>query len=200
MYRFFLYKDMEICFTEDKLNFSEHCHTSSYIASFILKGSAVLKKINKSSILNSGDFFTVKPYENHSLYSEYPVSMISICIKNQSRYAEPSNIYELSRNRIERNPEEIICIDELCKEIYVSKYYYIRKFKEVSGLAPHKFQIQCRIRKAQRLLLNGENIVKVSADSGFYDQSHFDKYFRKIVGLSPTEYIKSVSNFLQAEI
>ncbi len=68
---------------------------------------------------------------------------------------------------------------------------------EVSGLTPHKFQIQCRIRKAQKLLLNGENIVNVSVAVGFYDQSHFDKYFRKIVGMTPKDYIKSVSNFLQ---
>jgi len=188
---------MEICLTEDRLNFDEHCHTSSYILSFILYGSAVLKKMNKSRILQSGDFFTVKPYENHSLYSEFPVFMINICLKKQSEYSETVNIYESSRNSIEKNPENTLCIDKLCSEIYISKYYYIRKFKEVSGLTPHKFQIQCRIRKAQKLLLNGENIVDVSLAAGFYDQSHFDKYFKKIVGISPKDYIKSVSNFLQ---
>lgn len=84
-------------------------------------------------------------------------------------------------------------------EIYVSKYHYIRKFKEIAGITPHKFQIQNRIRKSQKLLLNQNSIADVSIIIGFYDQSHFDKYFKKIVGVSPVEYICSVSNFLQAK-
>ena len=107
--------------------------------------------------------------------------------------------FEVSRNKIEQFPEYDNTIEQFADEIYVSKYHYIRRFKEISGLTPHKFQIQSRIRKSQKLLISQNSIADISLIVGFYDQSHFDKYFKKIVDISPTEYICSVSNFLQAK-
>lgn len=108
-------------------------------------------------------------------------------------------LFTISRSEIETNPEQENDIEYYAQKSYVSKYHFIRKFKEIAGLTPHKFQIQSRIRKAQHLLLMGESVADTAMLTGFFDQSHFDKYFRKIVGMSPTEYVMSVRNFLQDE-
>ena len=47
------------------------------------------------------------------------------------------------------------------------------------------------------MLIAGMSIADTAVFLGFFDQSHFDKYFKKIVGLSPKEYMRSVRNFLQ---
>ena len=112
-------------------------------------------------------------------------------------YSE-SGVFVISRNIIEQCPERNKTIEQLAGEIFTSKYHYVRKFKEISGLTPHKFQIQSKIRKSQQLLPDACSIADIALFLGFYDQSHFDNHFRKIVGISPTEYICSVSNFLQA--
>lgn len=91
-------------------------------------------------------------------------------------------------------PENNKNLNVFSKEIHISKYYLLRKFKNNVGMTPHKFHIQCKIRKAQRLLDNEKRIIDISNEMGFYDQSHFDKSFRKIVGISPFEYISSVEN------
>ena len=56
------------------------------------------------------------------------------------------------------------------------------------GLTPHQFQLQNRIRKAQRLIHNAETMTEVALSTGFCDQSHFIKQFEKQVGLPPLTY------------
>ena len=82
-------------------------------------------------------------------------------------------------------------LDKLAKDLYLSKYYLIRKCKRNLGLTPHKFHLQNRIRKAQTLLFTNKSVTEASVDTGFYDQSHFDRSFKNIVGISPTEYLAS---------
>lgn len=229
--------DTEICF-------EEHCHTSDFVITLVVKGDATLKK-EKAHVLHTNDIFIILPYEPHSLISDNKISLISMCIKKQTVYTldftayqscietsltaisskidikenqyslfyayaldiyrnhhvrqAKQDAFEVSRNKIEQFPEYDNTIEQFADEIYVSKYHYIRRFKEISGLTPHKFQIQSRIRKSQKLLISQNSIADISLIVGFYDQSHFDKYFKKIVGISPTEYICSVSNFLQAK-
>lgn len=109
------------------------------------------------------------------------------------RAGNPEQI-EYLKNKIIDFPEEELTLNKMSEEAYISKYHLIRKFKNGIGLTPHQFQIQNRIRKAQHLLRNGDSIVEASLKMGFYDQSHFNKYFQKIVGISPTEYLASGQN------
>lgn len=109
----------------------------------------------------------------------------------QSRSDIPTEICTVSDIIVE-NPEQEISLNDLSERTYISKYYLIRKFKRSVGLTPRHFQIQTRIRKAQKLLCSGAKIAEAAADMGFYDQSHFNKYFNKIVGITPREYIGSI--------
>lgn len=117
-------------------------------------------------------------------------------------------VYELQRTHSKESEDDIallldrlinplnhhLTLEQLANEIYISKYHLIRKCKSTLGMTPHKFQMQNQIRKAQNMLLTGKSITEVSLSAGFYDQSHFDKYFRKIVGISPSEYLNSRKN------
>lgn len=94
-------------------------------------------------------------------------------------------------DRITIHPEHELPIETLAADIFVSKYYLIRKFKRSMGMTPHQFHIQNRIRKAQSLLNAEQTISSIAVEMGFYDQSHFDKAFQKIVGISPSEYVDS---------
>lgn len=56
-----------------------------------------------------------------------------------------------------------------------------------------EFQIQCKVRKAQKLLEKEKRVCEVTYDAGFCDQSHLDRCFQKIVGLTPKEYKEASS-------
>ncbi len=96
------------------------------------------------------------------------------------------------REILETMPESEMTLEGLLRNRYISKYHFIRKFKRFIGLTPHQFQIQNRIRKAQRLITKGNSITQVALDTGFYDQSHFNRCFKRIVGITPSEYLHSV--------
>lgn len=91
-------------------------------------------------------------------------------------------------------PEKVLRIEDMAQNIGMSPYHMIRKFKTACGLTPHQFQIQCRIRKAQKLLEKEKRVTEVAYATGFCDQSHFDRCFHKIVRLTPSEYKQSVKH------
>lgn len=101
-------------------------------------------------------------------------------------------------DKITGHPEQELPIETLAADIFVSKYYLIRKFKSSIGMTPHQFCIQNRIRKSQGLLDEEKTIGRIAAEMGFYDQSHFDKAFQRIVGISPSEYVRSKKQIEQS--
>lgn len=111
---------------------------------------------------------------------------------------ETDSTQSAARNALTQLTQAEMHLDNLSRSVFMSKYHFIREFKKIIGLTPHHFQIQNRIRKAQRLLEKYENetITKVALATGFCDQSHFIRCFKKIVGLTPSQYIKA-QNTLQ---
>ena len=96
-------------------------------------------------------------------------------------------IHDLKR-QLELYPECKLSVEEMAQNAFLSKYHFIRSFKAEVGLTPHQFQIQNRIRKAQRLIHETDTITEVALTTGFCDQSHFIKQFEKYVGLPPLTY------------
>ena len=110
-------------------------------------------------------------------------------LKNHTPY-----IHDLKR-QLELYPECKLSVEEMAQNAFISKYHFIRSFKAEVGLTPHQFQIQNRIRKAQRLIHETDTITEVALTTGFCDQSHFIKQFEKQVGLPPLTY-KSYSRII----
>ncbi|MDN3956345.1 AraC family transcriptional regulator [Sporolactobacillus laevolacticus] len=81
-----------------------------------------------------------------------------------------------------------ITIDELSEQFGINKYQLIRQFHSCTGLTPQKYLINLRINEAKKMLQNNRPIADVAIASGFYDQSHFDKYFKAYTGVVPMNY------------
>jgi AraC-like DNA-binding protein len=60
-------------------------------------------------------------------------------------------------------------------------------FSRATGMPPHAYQIQLRIMRA-KLLLKKWPIASVAALTGFVDQSHFTRQFKRLVGVTPAQY------------
>jgi AraC-like DNA-binding protein len=72
-----------------------------------------------------------------------------------------------------------------------SRFHFIRRFKATSGMTPHAWLLRRRLERARVSLLDPrQSITAVSADMGFYDQSHFARMFRRAYGIAPTAYRK----------
>lgn len=99
------------------------------------------------------------------------------------------------KEQLELHPEDTFCVSSMAQQAFISKYHFIRSFKKEVGLTPHQFQIQNRIRKAQRSISKTETIAEAALLAGFWDQSHFTKQFEKYVGLTPSDYKRSYHTF-----
>jgi transcriptional regulator GlxA family with amidase domain len=68
----------------------------------------------------------------------------------------------------------------------LSQAYFSRAFKASTGMAPRRWHLTERVRRAQQIMLEtGDSLAEVALASGFADQSHFTRAFRDITGQSP---------------
>lgn len=81
-----------------------------------------------------------------------------------------------------------IGLDELATAAGIGKFRLIRLFRERTGLPPHALQLAHRIGRARRLLEAGETIAQTAAATGFTDQSHLHRHFRRSLGVTPRQY------------
>ncbi len=69
-----------------------------------------------------------------------------------------------------------------------SRFALFRAFKAAYGLAPSDYQRQLRLRAARRLIAAGHSLADAAARSGFTDQAHLTRWFRRCYGITPGTY------------
>lgn len=94
---------------------------------------------------------------------------------------------------IDENYTQNISLDCLEKELSLNKYYLSHVFKEKTGLTIVEYVHYRRIAEAQKRLKDKEQKpIDICYSCGFNNMQHFYRVFRKITGLSPEKYRKSI--------
>jgi AraC-like DNA-binding protein len=70
----------------------------------------------------------------------------------------------------------------------MSPFALLRAFRDETGLPPHAYLNQLRVRLARRLLDGGLAPAVVAAEAGFADQAHLTRHFKRVVGVPPGAY------------
>ena len=176
-----------------------HTHAEHLTLGIVEEGSVCIVMEGKSKIYSAGDEFQIPPDVLHELkpVDDKGYSMLVTCVRAQTgsredESGESSKLLELKDSILDQ-PENLYLIEEMARDTNISPFHLIRKFKKMYGLTPHQFQIQCKVRKAQKLLEEEKSVCEVTYDAGFCDQSHLDRCFQKIVGLTPKEYKEASS-------
>ena len=90
---------------------------------------------------------------------------------------------------IDANIAENLELDKLAEVAELNLYHFARGFKQSTGVSPHQHVLRKRIDRAKEFLRDSRlSVLDASARTGFVDQSHFSKVFRRIVGVAPSEY------------
>lgn len=84
-------------------------------------------------------------------------------------------------------------LERLAREVGVHPVYLGRAFREAYGCAPGEYLRRLRVERAQRALAGDGGIADVALDSGFCDQSHLNRVFKKQTGLTPGHYRRLVA-------
>ncbi len=73
----------------------------------------------------------------------------------------------------------------------ISEVYFRKLFVKTFSTTPHEYIVNLRIEKAKRMLLEGKNVSETAQLCGFSNLYYFSGAFKKIVGASPSEYVKT---------
>ena len=115
----------------------------------------------------------------------------SLCL--DSSYAGNLHMHEIQAavRFIEGNYMNMISIEDITDHVHVSKYYFIRLFKQYMGMTPYSYLINYRINRS-KILLRTENISvgEIAGKTGFADVSNFITQFKKQTGQKPMDYRK----------
>lgn len=83
---------------------------------------------------------------------------------------------------------ERVTLEEVSRLVHVSPFHLCREFRKTFGLPPHQFRLNARVEASRQLLKAGTSVSAAALATGFADQSHFTRHFKRIVGLTPGQF------------
>jgi len=81
-----------------------------------------------------------------------------------------------------------ITLDDIARAGGLGRFHALRTFRDEVGLPPHAYLKQCRVNRAAALLARGVRPADAAADAGFADQSHLNRAFKAVYGITPGIY------------
>lgn len=116
------------------------------------------------------------------------LSLVSNQIVVQQRNEEPPVIAR-AKEYIAAHQAEDLTLTEVARSVNTSTFYFCKMFKKVTGLNFTDYVSRIRIEKARSLLLNRNlRVSEIAFEVGFQSLTHFNRVFKKILGVSPTRY------------
>ena len=109
---------------------------------------------------------------------------------------DPPSFRRLVRAR-ELLAEDDCPIAAIADEVAISQYHFIRQFAALYGTTPHQFRTAERVARAKQLLSAGRPVTDVCFETGFNNLSNFNRQFRKLCGLPPSEYRRHAKRNMQ---
>jgi AraC-like DNA-binding protein len=98
-----------------------------------------------------------------------------------------------AKTYIQNNLEEPFCLDDISERFNINRWQLSRKFKPLFGVTLFQHIHASKMVKAKELLSQNNSIIGVAHDLGYSDQSHFTRFFKRFVGISPNKWVKLVS-------
>jgi AraC family transcriptional regulator len=90
---------------------------------------------------------------------------------------------------IEKHLAEEISLTTLAEVADLSLYHFARAFTQSFGVPPHRYHMARRMDRARSLLQKPAlSVTQIGIQLGFRESSSFTKAFRRLTGLTPTEY------------
>ncbi|WP_298486748.1 AraC family transcriptional regulator [uncultured Maribacter sp.] len=166
----------------------------------------VIKKINNGQVLFFKDniiynqkifgelyFLSLNFKKSNIQFEKRLKSVLTSLISEYSSHKEINNVTKHHfQSFVSNTPINTFSLSKTASQFGMSKYKFIRLFKQETGLTPNNFILLKKIEKSKEMLKNGNSIFDVAIDCGFYDNSHFYKNFKRFIGVNPLEFQNAV--------
>ncbi len=119
-------------------------------------------------------------------YAELLTLSVPLCVGRKA----DATVEQVAAQVTER-PERPFTLEEMAACAGLSVSAFSARFRTRYGMAPQRYFLEWRIKQSTYLLLRGAGVAETAARLGFYDAYHFSRTFRRHIGCSPTEYVRT---------
>lgn len=112
-------------------------------------------------------------------------------MENNSREREARQLHAVDRAKVfvSQNYQQDISMEQTAEYVNLSPYYFSKLFKLQTGETFVDYVTRLRIGKAKQMLrIEAFSLKEISYEVGYNDPNYFSRVFKKITGVTPTEY------------
>ncbi|HBC88303.1 MAG TPA: hypothetical protein DCZ94_15230 [Lentisphaeria bacterium] len=149
-----------------------------------------------------------KPGTERSFWETQSIfySIIELLHKNTAKMTDRENSWAISSDKVQTEDElfiekvesfmrkklsEYVELEDIASFLNVSPSTLSHKYRKLTGRSPLDSLLNMRINEAKTLLLRGDKLKTIAEKTGFYDEFHFSKTFRKRTGLPPRKFLRN---------
>ncbi len=136
-------------------------------------------------------------YELHELLNE----RVSLFFSSAGSLGEEnSTVYLIKQFIADRYQDEALSVKDISAHVMLSSSYVCTLFKNDTGMTLNQYLTEYRIGRAKKLLADPRyKIIDISAKVGYSDGNYFGKIFKRVCGMSPSEYREKETAALRGE-
>ncbi|WCM18084.1 AraC family transcriptional regulator [Paraburkholderia bryophila] len=95
-----------------------------------------------------------------------------------------------AREHLLASLEHTVTLDELAAAAGRDRWSLSRDFRALFGTSPHRYLTMRRLDRVRQLVVHGTSLADAAAASGFSDQSHMTRHFKRAWGVAPAQWLK----------
>lgn len=130
------------------------------------------------------------------LYLQFAARLFERHVRDAPAMAEPGqedSAIKLARDYLDQHLGQQVHLADIAAADGLPPFQLFRAFERATGMTPHAYQRQARVRTARALIRLNHPLAEVSAAAGFADQAHLTRWFRRMLGLTPGAYRKALA-------
>lgn len=140
-------------------------------------------------------YFSMQPKDYRMLKKETAqfIALMRNAYRIHGTRLEEDKVHQIKQYITDHSHEDI-SLETLASKVELSPIYISKIFKEKLGVNYIDFLTQCRIEKTKKLLADsGLSLKEITFEVGYHDPNYFSKVFKKMCGISPSDYRKSIA-------
>jgi AraC-like DNA-binding protein len=97
-----------------------------------------------------------------------------------------------AKDMISCSLKDVLRLDDICNELEISKFKFIRLFKHSTGISPYQYFLNCKVEHAKKQIEKNRDVYSAVAECGFVDLTHLNRHFKAVYGLTAFEYMSNI--------
>lgn len=174
----------------ENLSYDEFKSKDIYFDKTILQDEETYSKLANLVALNEKGDAGKLEFESGLVEAVSSIIQKNSKLSSQMKISKSDKLISRAKEFINDNFSIDISLDDISKELEISKYHFLRMFKEKTHISPHSYLMLKRVEKAKKALQKGTTLIDTAYSCGFNDQSHLNRRFKALTGLTPGNYQK----------